>query len=190
MMDNIPGFTPELLAQLEQDLKKLQAEQDRKTAEEAARLDLLGKPRAPEVTGYSKELADVQEKRRQAHIRAHEEWAAGYQAQLDRNAPRINRIHADLRVLNEREAKERAELDRRLAAIAEERGKLRAKLADLERVPEKPPVVTGFEEPAVDLGIVDGRRLILPLAHVEMMRAKKRVPRHLANKVVEALRNV
>jgi hypothetical protein len=156
----------------------------------AARLELLGKPRAPEVTGYSKELADAQEKRRQAHVRAHEKWAAGYQAQLDRNAPKMNRINADLRALNEREATERAEFDRRLAKIAEERGKLRAKLEELERVPERPPVVTGFEEPAVDLGIVDGRRLIVPLERARMMQAQKRVPRQVANRLVQALGRV
>ena len=150
----------ERLELLEQQLAKLQSAQQAEQSTERARREILSRPPGPEANGTAS-LGKARERIQQARIAAGNEAMAERQRQYDdqlaRNAPEMEKIEGEIRDLDGQVGAARAKYDIAVAKLADKRKSLRAKLDELQEMPELPAIEPAYDPKDIDLVLNFGR---------------------------------
>jgi hypothetical protein len=135
----------ERIARLEEQLERLNAAEDEKQREKAAR-ESLAVPAPPRPTQLSQGIAAVQDRALEQRRRAHAEQNAAYEEQLERTAPEREKLELQLAEL----AGSLAEInERHAAAVARVTAAQQVVRGKLTKLSEMPPMraVPGLARP-------------------------------------------
>jgi hypothetical protein len=155
----------ERIAALEAALADITGDRARQKAAEQAKLDNFeGKDRA-EPSGFAGEMLHLQELERQARARAHEEYNRSYEEQLAANAPKREKLVAQLAEIGKRRQIENDRYAAALGKIDVDYRKVERQIVELDRAPEMiEPDLTAAHAAAREMamGTVNGVPMGMP----------------------------
>jgi DNA repair exonuclease SbcCD ATPase subunit len=126
----------ERIEALEAALAHITGDRERERAAEQAKVDHYEGKDRPEPGGFAGAVIRVQELKRQARAKAHEEWSRKYEEQTAANASRREKLVQRLAEIGARRQAENDGYAAALAKIAGEEKKVADQIADLDRPPE------------------------------------------------------